>query len=416
MDDHLNNQVVHRQDGSIGQYTIIKSLSSTVWSDNFLVRHETDGFLGRLDLYATWLSRDTAFRRSFEHMAPIMVSHEHIGLGRHYEFGVSDGRLYTVEEHFTVPSPRTWNRVFDGQANLSIPTLQRTTIELCHALHAVHILQDESGQRLGLLYRDPIPGHIFFQTDGRAKLRAPRPFSQQWLNRSRYRINDRQLMFFRPPEESHDHQASISGDMYALARSILMMHYPAAAHKAEQRQREFTRLALIQITEQNPTLGRALTKALDPDPTQRFPSAAAMAQSIPPLTERQLQACTNEIEQFRIETKDERRKMSDELATSIEKIRRIQQVVTRPIPTPLPSTPLLRRPPMINLDLGDPSDHQHIVPHTPSLHTIRTPRAYQEASRFESKIAEATKTREASSTPTEQAAVTTPANDSTSSE
>src|SRR5699024_916133 len=88
----------------IGRFDVLKAGRYTPWGESYVVPHGNS--FGRLNIYAHWLSQDPSFRASFEQMAPSLVELDHPSLGRNYEFGLIEGRLYSVEEEFEALSIR----------------------------------------------------------------------------------------------------------------------------------------------------------------------------------------------------------------------------------------------------------------------------------------------------------------------
>src|SRR5699024_6080981 len=121
-------------------------------------------------------------------MAPSLVKLEHKSLGRNHEFGITEGRLYTVEEEFAGTSIREISRLLDASISVSPVSVRRTALSLCSALDAVHRLTYPNGDPIHLVYRTPLPGRIFFTPNGGIKLSAPIPWPSVWLNLSRYQV------------------------------------------------------------------------------------------------------------------------------------------------------------------------------------------------------------------------------------
>lgn len=324
----------------IGRFEVLHDGRFTPWGESYVVN---DGALtGRLNLFAPWLSQDPSFRASFEQMAPSMVNLEHPSLGRNYEFGISDGRLYTVEEEFAGTSIREISRLLDACVSVTPISVRRTAISLCSALDAVHRLTYPNGDPIHLVYRAPLPGRIFFTPKGDIKLSAPIPWSSVWLNLNRYQVEDRETHFFRAPEEFKEGKAYIHHDLYALARCLLSMLRPAPPHSPLKRAEQYVQESLKNLHEIDPDFAQVLDKALSKSPEDRFQTASAMKDALAPLTSDELEQSNAEVQQFITETRSNTRKNAEALARSVRNIADVQRRL-RPASTTDTTQEILRR-------------------------------------------------------------------------
>lgn len=307
----------------IGRFEVLQDGRFSPWGESYVV---SDGKLtGRLNLLAPWLSQDPSFRAGFEQMAPSMVNLEHPSLGRNYEFGIADGRLYTVEEEFTGTSIREISRLLDASVAVTPTSVRRTAISLCSALRAVHELTYPNGDPIHLVYRAPLPGRIFFTPTGGIKLSAPVPWSSVWLNLNRYQVEDRETHFFRAPEELQEGKAYVHHDLYALARCLLSMLRPAPPHSPLERAAQYVEQSLQKLHQSDPDFAQVLVKALSHDPADRFQSAEAMQNAIAPLSQEELERSNAEVQQFIAETRSNTRKNAEALARSVRNIANVQR-------------------------------------------------------------------------------------------
>jgi len=333
----------------IGHFEVVRSISSTPMMDTCVVQ---DGDATRiLRLMAPWLSADVVFRTSFERMSAAFVGLDHPNLGRSYEFGVIENRLYTLGEHIVAPSLRSMNHTLKARATLTAPTIRRIALELCAGLHAVHTLTYTDGEPIRLLYRDPFAGYIFFERNGRVILREPGPWAMGWLNHKRFVVHDRSTSPYRAPEDLRGEELDVSSDLYALARTLLIMRAPTPLHAPPQRVSQQLDEALTQLQCEAPNFAAVLRKATHPKREARYASAKEMAADIEPLTKDELDMSSAEARQFLEETQSPYQKRPDELRSSLQNIAKIQRREHEPTPEHPRSISARRRTQTIDLPL-----------------------------------------------------------------
>lgn len=333
----------------IGHFEVVRSISSTPMMDTCVVQ---DGDATRiLRLMAPWLSADVVFRTSFERMSAAFVGLDHPNLGRSYEFGIIENRLYTLGEHIVAPSLRSMNHTLKARATLTPPTIRRIALELCAGLHAVHTLTYTDGEPIRLLYRDPFAGYIFFERNGRVILREPGPWAMGWLNHKRFVVHDRSTSPYRAPEDLRGEELDVSSDLYALARTLLIMRAPTPLHAPPQRVSQQLDEALTQLQCEAPNFAAVLRKATHPKREERYASAKEMAADIEPLTKDELDMSSAEARQFLEETQSPYQKRPDELSSSLQNIAKIQRREHEPTPKHPPSVSARRRTQTIDLPL-----------------------------------------------------------------
>lgn len=356
----------------IGHFDVLKIGRYTPWGESYVVRDGTR--TGRLNICAHWLSQDPSFRASFEQMAPSLVKLDHPNLGRNYEFGLIDGRLYSMEEEFSASSIREISHILDASISVSPISVRRAAIDLCSALHAVHQVTYPNGDPVHLLYRVPLPGRIFFTEEGSIKLGAPVPWPAIWLNLNRYRVEDRETLFFRAPEELHGAPATIHHDLYALARCLLIMLRPAPQHTPIKRAEKYVRESLQELEQTYPKFAAVLHRALADDPDARFQCAEDMMHALEPLNDAELEQSNAEIRQFLTESRARPTKNPQDLAQSVQKISKVQQPLRRKSGPDQASEVLRRRAYTVDIPIArapkrsdvrrQPLSQKHTTPHT----------------------------------------------------
>lgn len=354
-----------------GHLEVVRSLNSTPLMDTFVVR-DSDG-TRILRLLAPWLSDDAPFRTNFERMAPSMVELDHPNLGRTFEFGVVDNRLYTLGEHFFTPSVRSMNRMLNARATFTTETVRRIAFDLCHALHTVHTLKYPDGEAIQLLYRDPLAGYIFFQSDGEVVFRDPGPWAQVWSNLKRYQIRDRSTDPFRAPEDLRGEDLDARSDLFALARTLLIMLNPVPLHSTSSRVRRHLDDSLALLRAEDPAFADVLSRALRERRDERFASAAEMADAMAPLRPAERARSNAEAQQFIEETRSSNRKKPDELTSSLRNIERVQRILPDPAPASRSGDIVRRRAETIDIPIDSFPDLKALRDHAARQRPKREP-------------------------------------------
>lgn len=335
----------------IGRFEAVRAIRSTPWGESFVV---TDGTLtGRLNLFAPWLSEDPSFRALFERIAPVMVKFEHPNFGQNYEYGISDGRLYEVEQEFTAPSVHEVSRLLDARGSVTPITVRRAAIELNSALHALHSITFPNGDPTHLLYRAPFPGRMFFTPAGEIKLSAPVAWSGTWLNLNRYKVQDRHTQFLRSPQDIRGERVGVSDDIYALSLCLLLLMRPAPVHATAQRTQQYLNASLEDLRAQDPAFASVIDKTLSVDPNARFTSAQDVVDALAPLSSEELELSNAEVQQFIVETRSASRQNAEDLARSLRNISQVQATLRSKHSSPQEYATLRRRAPTVNIPMEE---------------------------------------------------------------
>ncbi|MBL8611620.1 MAG: protein kinase, partial [Myxococcales bacterium] len=186
-------------------------------------------------------------------------------------------RLVVVSEHLEGGTLRE-----AGGARLSATAALRVVLDACAGLHALHELQGDDGQPLGLVHGDVSPGSIFLGTDGltrvtrvglgRAAATGPRAVAERAAGRLGYGA----------PERLHDEGSDRRADVFSLAAVAweLFAGEPLFGGASD----DATVAAVLQRTPRalglpgglDDVLARALAKA----PEQRFATAEELADAL----------------------------------------------------------------------------------------------------------------------------------------
>lgn len=104
-------------------------------------------------------------------------------------------------------SATTLSHLLAGRRPLPLRVALRIAVDLCSALHALHVAKSESGEALGLVHREVSPENVILGADGRARITSCPPAGSG---------PRRGKVGYAAPEVLRTGVASASSDMFAF--------------------------------------------------------------------------------------------------------------------------------------------------------------------------------------------------------
>lgn len=260
------------------RFSIHRRRRSTPLLDNYSV---VDGDkLLNMHLAASWVSDDTAFFDSFRYLAPTLLQLQHPSLPTIVGCGTLDGRLYMLTEPIeAVPLIRVL-RAQPAGFELSLTTYVHVMRTMLEALSAIHGLRDRSRAPTHLIHNDIHAESVLISPDGKLHLEFDFPWIKTWVQRRRYRIIDTGLGTAVPPELLVAGPVDLRADLYSLAIQMTTLWGQAYREVDRHFTREARLAALNGIESALPELGTIFSNAMRPQPSDRYPNANAMLDSL----------------------------------------------------------------------------------------------------------------------------------------
>ncbi|HEY4224098.1 MAG TPA: serine/threonine-protein kinase, partial [Myxococcota bacterium] len=230
-------------------------------------------------------SRDLTFVSMFIDEARITINLDHKNVVKLYDFGQSDGTYYMAIEYVDGTDLAALMRAhLQAQRGLA-PTLAAFVVrELCAGLHHAHTLKDHNGRTLGIVHRDVSPQNVLLSSSGEVKL------TDFGIAAARHKLTLTSpgtvlgKAAYMAPEQATGKPVSYATDVWALG---VILHEMLAGDRLFA---DETPLATVQRvvhdevfppSHKNPAvpaaLDRIVMRALAKKPSERYPSAEAMA-------------------------------------------------------------------------------------------------------------------------------------------
>ncbi|BBH63590.1 hypothetical protein ACTI_02750 [Actinoplanes sp. OR16] len=233
----------------------------------------TDMVLGRPVAVKTLLAGyadDAGFRSRFQHEARAMASLRHAGVVPVYDFGDTGDGAYLVMARV---DGRPLNERIAERGPLGPAETMSVVTQAARALAAAH--------EAGIVHRDVKPGNLIIEPDGTVVLvdfGVARSANSVTLTGAREVVG---TALYIAPEQVSKQTTGPSADIYALG---VVAYHCLAGHPPFVGDNPLA-VALQHVSEEPPPLPDTVpapvrdlvTRALEKDPADRFPSAAAMA-------------------------------------------------------------------------------------------------------------------------------------------
>jgi serine/threonine-protein kinase len=234
--------------------------------------------------YAT----DPEFRAMMVDEARIAAAIEHPNVAHIIDVGEDRGVFYLILEWVDGDSLYTLHRLNDKQKKLlPVPIVLRTMADACRGLHAAHELKDGQGKSLGVVHRDVSPHNVLVSaTTGAVKL------IDFGVAKAQGRLGGdttagiiKGKVRFMSPEQALGREVDRRSDVWSVGASLqylLTGTYPYAKGNDLE-----VLMALTQgappaplPASVDPKIAEVVTRALAPDPAQRYPTALALSRAI----------------------------------------------------------------------------------------------------------------------------------------
>jgi phosphate transport system substrate-binding protein len=274
----------------IGEYRLIARLGRGGMSDVFLaLRH---GQLGFTKLVVVKCLRDDLIAGLEEHdFSPLLLDEarvcarlQHPNIVQTFEAGLDAGRPFIAMEYLEGQSlDRVLGALSRENARLPQEITLRVLCDVLSALEYAHSLCDFDGSPLGLVHRDVSPHNIFLTYQGEVKLVDFGVAKHAWSSEQTEVGIVKGKLTYMAPEQAQRAQVDHRADLFASAivlwecltmRRLLAADNPAATLAKLLYEPIPTLLSVRPDAE--PALSELCARALEREPAQRFPDAAAL--------------------------------------------------------------------------------------------------------------------------------------------
>jgi serine/threonine protein kinase len=273
-------------------------------------RYELVGLLGQGGMASVHIGR-LAGLAGFEKLVAVKIIHPHLVSEREFvsmfldeariaaciqhpnvaaitEMGEDEGQLYMVGELVQGESLRNvMRRLREERAGLPHAVSAYVVAKMCDGLHAAHELADGAGRPCGIVHRDVSPQNVLVSYSGHVKL------IDFGVAQARDRITHTQSgtikgkIGYLSPEQLRGIPLDRRSDVFSagvVLYQLLTGTHPFPGDSDIQRLDRIARAEFRPPRELEPSvsphLERVVITALAREPSDRFPSAAAMAQAI----------------------------------------------------------------------------------------------------------------------------------------
>ncbi|HVY38704.1 MAG TPA: serine/threonine-protein kinase [Polyangia bacterium] len=230
------------------------------------------------------LASDLDFREMFLDEARLALRLNHPNVVQTYDVLDADGQLSIAMEYLDgQPLVRLWGRMVRDGGELSVPLRLRIAIGVLSGLQYAHTLVDLDGTPLGLVHRDVSPENIFVTYDGHVKL-VDFGVAKTLAAAHQTRAGAiRGKLAYMAPEQFSGRTVDWRADLFAVGILLWEMlsgrriwqgltDGQIVAHLSAGRRMPW----LPAEADWLPGLRELCARALEPDPEQRFQSAAEM--------------------------------------------------------------------------------------------------------------------------------------------
>ena len=278
----------------VGPYRLCVELASGGMATVFLA--QAPGRAGRHSYVALkrihpHLAKDRTFVDMFLDEARIASLIQHTHVCSVFDFGEDGGQQYLAMEYL-IGEPlsnlgRALRRGTPTSASLHALAMARIIADAAEGLHAAHELRDPHGDPLGVVHRDVSPDNIFLTYDGVVKIVDFGVASAtRQLHKTRTGIIKGKYAYLQP-EVLRGEKPDRRADVWSLA---VVLWELLTLKRLFHRETDFLTLRAIadaevrapsQVRAGVPAeLDRIVMRALSRDPSERYPSARALADAL----------------------------------------------------------------------------------------------------------------------------------------
>jgi serine/threonine protein kinase len=280
--------------GVVGRYTLIDKLGEGGMAQVFTaVSYGVEGFQRKFvvkRLRAEFASNKAAIAQFIDE-AKLASSLVHSNIIPVFDFGLAGDAYFMAMEYIL---GRDLGRLVErgmasGRGPLPIPMLLYAASETLKALDYAHARQGDDGRPLGLVHRDVSPSNILLSLRGEVKLFDFGIVKAEGRTSKTEHGMIKGNLSFMAPEQARCQATDARSDLFSLG---LVMHFCATGKTLYQGESSYELLLKAAsgpdavdwpgIMALPAPLPAILHVALQPDPSARFPSAAAFAEALAP--------------------------------------------------------------------------------------------------------------------------------------
>ncbi|MBX7102368.1 MAG: protein kinase [Myxococcaceae bacterium] len=277
----------------LGRYLLTSRLASGGMGEVFVGLQTGLGGFSKpiaVKLLLPHLATDPSSVERFLAEAKLAAQLNHSNVVQILDVGEDDGRYFIAMELVRGVSLSRLIRVArEAGRSLDAATLTHVARGLCDGLHHAHHLGAAEGRRAGLVHRDVTPHNVLVSSAGEVKL----------ADFGIARIRDRGealptgtvegKLEYLAPEQLEGRPADLRSDLYSAGvtlHALATLASPFARATSQATAQAVLEAAVPPLAEVRPDLPRALTdaiaRAMARDPRQRFESARAFRDALPP--------------------------------------------------------------------------------------------------------------------------------------
>ena len=277
---------------TLGRYRLLKLLGAGGMAEVFLAETGgAGGFQKKLVIkrVLSHLKNDVSFMEMFLDEARLAARLTHPNIAQTFELGEVGGTYFIAMEHVPgVTLTKILKRFNADQKKVSLAALLALMSQLLDALDYAHHLADDAGVPLKIVHRDVTPSNIMVTPQGTVKLldfgiaRAADKRHQTRAGLTKGKVG------YMAPEQARGERVDERADLFAAGMVLYNLLTGRSAYRVRVDTREEMLDVLhgryVPIAEQDvdvhPELERILGRALEANPSNRYPTASAMARDI----------------------------------------------------------------------------------------------------------------------------------------
>ena len=276
-----------KEPSRLGPYLLLEKISSGGMADIFKAKSfGVEGFERMIAVkrIKNEIAEDEAFIKMFINEAKITSMLQHANIAQIFDLGRVDDAYYIAMEYvFGRDAKQIADRLQKQKRRYPVDVACGIAIRVCEGLDYAHHKTDEVGHSLGIVHRDVSPANILLAYDGQVKLidfgvaKATGSTAQTQVGMLKGKLS------YMAPEQVRGLPADARSDIFSLGICLYEM---LTGERLFLGQTDFETLERIRKVEVvppslfNPEVDRELEtiilRALERNPEDRYPSAAAM--------------------------------------------------------------------------------------------------------------------------------------------